>query len=170
MENKWSMKSWKIEVKCRFVVSFLTFTFLVSIATAQVAITAAGSDVSGESGSLSYSIGQVVYQFHAGTSGSATEGVQQPYRILAAPVVKKASNKYLSFTVFPNPTTDFLFLNIENFKNENLSFQVIDIHGRVLYNQKITDAQTRFFVGNLSPAIYGILVMSNGNWLIHLKS
>ncbi len=149
MKNKRTVKNW-------VVTSLLSFAFLVATATAQEAIVAAGIDVSGNGGSISYSVGQVVYQIHTGTNVSVTEGVQQSYRIELAPAIKKAGDLYLSFTAFPNPATDLLVLNIENFKNENLSFQVVDVHGRILHSQKITAQQTHFFMGNLAPSIYSI--------------
>jgi hypothetical protein len=152
MRNIKTVKSW-------VVASLLSFTFLLSRATAQEAIVTAGIDVSGNSGSLSYSVGQVVYQIYTGTGGSVTEGVQQPYRIPAAPEIKKAGGIIMSFAVFPNPATDFLDMRVENFNNENLSLQLIDIHGKVLYNQKITASQTRVVTGNLASAVYGLQVM-----------
>lgn len=146
-------------VKSGFVVVLLTFAFLVSMTSAQEAITVAGIDVAVNSGSLSYSVGQVVYQIHTGTGGSVTEGVQQSYLIRIAPKSKKNSDKYLSFTVFPNPAADFLDLKVENFNHENLSFQVVDINGRVLLNQRITASQTRFSMNELAPAVYYVQVM-----------
>lgn len=48
---------------------------------AQTSVNATDGDVSGSGGSVSYSVGQVVYTTHTGTSGSVAEGVQQPYEI-----------------------------------------------------------------------------------------
>lgn len=145
-------------IKARTVEVFFIFTFLFSTATAQEAIIAAGVDVSGKGGSVSYSVGQVVYQFHNDTNGSLSEGVQQSYRILALPVIKEARRVYLSFTAFPNPATDHLILKVENFDHENLSFQVIDLYGRILDNRKITGSQTQIDMGNFVSATYFVNV------------
>jgi len=170
MRNINILKNRRFKLKSWFVASLITVTFSLSTATAQEAIVTAGINVSGNDGSLSYSVGQVVYLFHTGTNGSVVEGVQQPYRILGASVLKKESrNISLTFSAFPNPATDLLFLNVENFDNENLSFQVVDIHGRVLHTQKITDSQTRIVISNLAPAIYGVQIMSDNKLVNTIK-
>jgi len=162
-------KNWKLKVKSWVVASLLTFTFLLSTVTAQETIIAAGTDVSGDGGSVSYSVGQVVYQIHTGVNGSVAEGIQQPYRILVASEIEEARGIYLSFTAFPNPATDYLILKVDNYDKENLSFQVIDIHGKALHNQKITGNQTRIAMGNLSPAIYGVQVFFDNKLLKTFK-
>ena len=159
MRNISTVKNRRFKVKSWFVASLITFSFSLSMATAQEAIVTAGINVSGNSGSLSYTVGQVVYQIHTTTNSSVVEGIQQPYSILALPETKKASSIYLTITAFPNPANDFLFLKIENFNNENMEVQIIDIHGRVLHHQKITVNQTHFTMDNLASAIYGVQVM-----------
>jgi hypothetical protein len=159
MKNLGTLESWKFKLRSCLLASLLNISFLFSIATAQEAIITGGTEVSGIGGSLSYSLGQVVYQIHTGTNGSIAEGVQQPCMIPPTPAIKKAGSPYLSFTAFPNPTSDYLFLNVKNFNDENLSFQIIDIHGKVLHYQKISDSQTSFYTGNLAPAIYCLQIM-----------
>ncbi len=48
---------------------------------AQEALPASGNNASGSGGSSSYSVGQLVFSYKTGTTGSVTEGVQQPYEI-----------------------------------------------------------------------------------------
>lgn len=159
MRNKMTIKNREFKLKSWAVASFLTFTFLFSTATAQEALLAAGVDVSGSGGSLSYSVGQVVYQIHTGTDGSLAEGVQQPYRITVASAVEEARGIYLMFTAFPNPATKYLTLKVENFDKENLSYQVVDMHGKILDNQKITVNQTRIDMANLETSTYFVKVI-----------
>lgn len=45
---------------------------------AQVAIVGSGSNATGSGGSLSYSIGQVVYTTNSGSTFTSAQGVQQP--------------------------------------------------------------------------------------------
>ena len=65
---------------------------------AQEAIPASGGDASGSGGSVSYSIGQVVYQTHTCTSGSVAEGVQQSFEILVVTAIEEAKGVTLSVT------------------------------------------------------------------------
>ena len=59
---------------------------------AQTSVNATGGDASGGGGSVSYSVGQVVYTTHTGTSGSVAEGVQQPYEISVVTGLEEAQS------------------------------------------------------------------------------
>jgi len=48
---------------------------------AQESVNAAGGNASGSGGTVSYTVGQVVYTTKTGTNGSVAEGVQQAYEI-----------------------------------------------------------------------------------------
>ena len=48
---------------------------------AQQAINASGANATGSGGSVSYSVGQVLYTTNSGSNGSSAQGVQQPYEI-----------------------------------------------------------------------------------------
>lgn len=126
---------------------------------AQESINATGGDASGGGGSVSYSVGQVVYTTNTGTSGSVSEGVQQPYEILVVTAIEEAKGINLSVSAYPNPTTDYLTLRIDEFEISNLSFQLFDMNGKLLQNEKITGNQTSIVMSNLVPATYFVKVV-----------
>lgn len=126
---------------------------------AQTSVNATDGDVSGSGGSVSYSVGQVVYTTHTGTSGSVAEGVQQPYEISVVTGLEEAQSINLSVTAYPNPTTDYLTLRIDEFEISNLSFQLYDMNGKLLQNEKITSDQTSIVMSNLLPATYFVKVI-----------
>lgn len=128
---------------------------------AQEAIPATGGNASGSGGSASYSVGQVVYTTNTGTNGSVAQGVQQPYEISVISGIEQAKGINLICSAYPNPTTDFLTLNVENYDNENLSYQLFDISGKLLENKKLTSNETRIDMNNRVPAIYFLKVMDN---------
>lgn len=129
---------------------------------AQTAVPTSGGDASGIGGSSSYSIGQIVYTTNIGASGSVAQGVQQPFEISVITGLKEAKDLNLSVLAYPNPTTYFLNLKVENYENTNLSYQLYDISGKLLEIKKITDNETRIAMNNLVPAIYFVKV-SQGN-------
>lgn len=67
----------------------------------------------------------------------------------------------LLIKVYPDPTTDYLKLSVNEFDFSNLSYQLYDIHGRLLQNEKITDNQTSIVVNNLVSATYFVKVIQN---------
>jgi hypothetical protein len=129
---------------------------------AQETIPATGGNALGSGGSMSYSVGQVVYTTNTGTNGSVAQGVQQPYEISIVIGIEEAKGIKLTISAFPNPTTDFLTLKVENYDKENLSYQLFDMQGKFLENKKITDNQTSIVISNLVPATYFVKV-TEGN-------
>jgi hypothetical protein len=128
---------------------------------AQETVSAAGGNDSGSGGSVSYTVGQVLYTTIIGTNGSVAQGVQQPYEISVVSGLEEASGINLVCSAWPNPAFDILTLKVENQKTEKLSFQLYDINGKLLENRKITSRETSISMGNYIPAVYFLKVTSN---------
>ena len=126
---------------------------------AQTSVNATGGNASGSGGSASYSVGQVVYTTNTGTNGSVAQGVQQPFEISVVTGIEEAKGINLSVSAYPNPTTDYLTLSIGEFDISNLSYQLYDMNGKLLQNEKITGNQTSIAMGNLVPANYFVKVI-----------
>ncbi len=129
---------------------------------AQESVNATGGDASGSGGSASYSVGQVVYTTNTGTNGSVAQGVQQPYEISVVTGLEEAKGISLSVTAYPNPTTDYLTLRIDastTLSIQSMSYQLYDMNGKLLQNEKITGNQTSIVMSNLVPATYFVKVI-----------
>jgi hypothetical protein len=123
---------------------------------AQESPTATGGDATGTGGTDSYSAGQVVYTTATGTNGSVAQGVQQPYEISIITGVKETTIN-LEMNVYPNPTTNFLSLKVDastSLSNQQLSYQLIDLQGKVITNKKVTATNSTINVESLPKAIY----------------
>tara|TARA_B110001469_G_scaffold115996_1_gene120914 strand:+ start:413 stop:892 length:480 start_codon:yes stop_codon:yes gene_type:complete len=125
---------------------------------AQESPTTAGGEATGTGGTASYSVGQVVYTSATGTNGSLAQGVQQPYEISVTIGIKETSIN-LELSVYPNPTTDYLTLKVDDF--ETLNFQLIDLQGKVIANKKVTNATTIIKMEELAKALYFLNVTKN---------
>jgi len=146
------------------VVTLFTFAFSLSTATAQESLNATGGNASGSEGSAGYSVGQVVYTTNTGTNGSVAQGVQQPYEISVVTGIEEAIGINLSVSAYPNPTTDYLTLIInDNVQTRHalsqLSYQLYDMNGKLLQSTKITGKQTSIDMSNLVPATYFVKVV-----------
>ena len=124
---------------------------------AQSSGNATGGNASGGGGSASYSVGQVVYNTNTGTNGSVAQGVQQPYEISVVTGLEEA--KGIMISAYPNPTTDYLTLEVKDFEISNLHFQLSDMNGKLLQNEKMTGNQTRIVMSNLLPASYFVKII-----------
>jgi len=144
----------------KLIILFLLFIVLSEL-HAQEANMSAGSNASGFGGSASYSIGQVVYTTQTGSNGTVTQGVQQAYEISVINGIEDVKDINFVCTAYPNPATDFLTLNIENYDNKDLSYQLFDISGELLESKKLTSNETTITMTNRVSAIYFLKVIDN---------
>ena len=131
------------------------------LAQAQESANASGGDATGSGGTVAYSVGQVVYTTNTGGTGSVAQGVQHAFEIFSVGIKETAMN--ISLTAFPNPTTENLTLQISDFNNEKLSYQLFDMQGKQLSNGQITGPQTQINMNNLPTATYFIIVVNQEN-------
>ena len=131
-------------------------------AQAQQATTATGENASGSGGNLTYSVGQIVYTTNTGTTGSVAQGIQQPYEISIVLGIDNHSIN-LELTACPNPTTNYLTLNIGNAELSALNFQLYDISGKLIESRKIISSSETIGMENLPSATYFLKVNNNIN-------
>ena len=158
---------WKVK---SFVVATLftfTFAFSLSTATAQESVNTTGGDASGSGGTVAYSLGQVFYTTNSGTSGTISQGVQQAYEI--STVGMKETELTISLSVFPNPTTDHLTLQIHDYNNEKLTYQLFDMQGKLLSSEVIISNQTQINMSDLPVATYFMIVMQKNRKIQSFK-
>jgi len=119
-----------------------------------------GATVSGSNGTVSYSIGQLVYTTNSGTTGSVAQGVQQPYEIQIVSGIEEATSVGLTCSAFPNPVTDLLIIKLGSYNKGNLSYRLYDINGKVVLNKRITNDETTISMKNINPSVYFLKVMT----------
>jgi hypothetical protein len=141
-------------------IGVLTILIILNITThAQESLNGAGGDANGGNGKVSYSIGQTVYSAYSDSSGSAAQGVQQPYEIT---VTLDAANIdiNLEMNIYPNPTIKDLNLIIEGHSN-NFSFEIYDLNGEILKSQNIKTDNTVIKMEGLANAVYFLNIKQN---------
>ncbi len=130
---------------------------LTTILTAQDAIVATGGNGSGSGGTVSYTIGQIFYN---GTDGIVSEGVQQPYEILTVGIENPIAVD-LRLSAYPNPTSNFLNLKVENYESDKLSYQLFDVSGNLLSSKAIFGNEAQIEMGNFVAAVYILKIVDN---------
>jgi len=128
---------------------------------AQEATIATGGNASGNGGSVSYSVGQVVWTIIADTNFSVTQGVQQPYEIYFSAGIQEPRDHIIHCTVYPNPTNDFLVLKFDGALQSHYSGSVFDLSGKLLQTIRIFGEQTLVPMKNLPQATYFLKVTSD---------
>jgi hypothetical protein len=92
-----------------------------------------GGDAEGSNGSISFTVGQVVYTSAEGSNGSVNQGVQQPYDI---DIITGIEHKEIELTLYPNPTLGQFNLSIADSRVSEYSIQLFDVAGRLLLSKK----------------------------------
>jgi len=133
---------------------------------AQESPTASGGDATGSGGTVDYSVGQVAYITNVNASGTVSQGVQQAYEIFTVGIQESELN--ISLSVFPNPTADNLTLQISDYNNEKLSYQLYDMRGELLNNGRVSGQQTQINTASLPSATYFIHVVNQKNEQVQL--
>lgn len=147
-------------MKISFYIVFGLLILPLSI-MAQQAVPASGGSAETSFGSFSYTLGQIDYGSASGTKGSMSQGVQHTYEIWVTSVMENYESIDLVFSVYPNPTIDFLDLQIENYNHSQLSYQLFDQNGKIIRAQNIDYVVTRISMASLATATYFIRVIEN---------
>jgi len=122
------------------------------ILMAQQTISPAGGDATGMEGTVSYTVGQIVYTTNTGTNGSVSQGIQQVYEISV--ISGFDMDIKLSVTTYPNPVENKLILKTEAENAVDYNYQIFDMNGNLIETNKIVSNESIIFMGNLSPAVY----------------
>ncbi len=140
------------------ITTFIVFLLSLAGATfAQSAIVPLGGDTQSNSGSVSYTVGQIAVESAANSNGSVTivEGVQQPYEIMTVGV-DEYPQIALNAVVYPNPTENLAQLRLNGFEipADGLRAILYDGNGKQLQSLMVTDDLTAFQIGQYATGTY----------------
>lgn len=143
----------------------IILNFCIHKSYTQTSINSAGGNIPGNTGSVSYSIGQAFYTTYRGSKGSVAQGVQQAYEISVVSDIHQSNNIKFYATTYPNPTTDDLLLHIVNYQSSNLNFQLYNEPGQLLQQGKISSEETLVSMDKLIASVY-YLKLTQGTKII----
>ena len=107
---------------------------------AQLSVLTTGGDISSASGTVSFSVGQVMYNHIDGEIGSLNQGVQQPYTFTIVGI--EDPQEETSWQLFPNPANEFVNIQMSTASHVNGSHsytaRLYDMKGN-LVTEKILD-------------------------------
>ena len=148
-------------MKIKLPLIFLFSIFCFTILTAQRNMVAAAGEMMSSTSSVSYSIGQIFYEPLETSSGNLLQGLQQPYEWHLVNTVDEFENVEISLQFFPNPTTDFLFLEMENSQNTSFDLRLFDSSGKLLKKRKFKGGRDLMSLGHLPAGIYYLNLKAN---------
>ena len=125
---------------------------------------AVGGDVEGVGGSMSYSIGQLLYLPEENVNGITTSGVQVANEIDAI-----ENYQEIDISAYPNPIADYFFLRVSELKKGKLWYGFFDLQGKLLSNKMITETTTKIIPEFLKTGVYFLNVHEGTTILKTLK-
>ena len=132
-----------------------------TVSYSQSTVSTTGGDASGAGGSASYTVGQLSYVTYTGTNGSVAQGVQHAYEITSVAGTEEILGIDLGLNVFPNPTVDYLTLTVDNYLDNDLTYTLHDINGKVLSSSVVIENSTSIDMSSYEPAPYYLKVVQN---------
>ncbi len=150
---------------------FLTVLWATTL-FAQSTIVPVGGDAQSNSGSISYTVGQIaaLSTNNNNASISVAEGVQQPYEIMTVGV-DNYPQIALNAVVYPNPTDNLAQLQLNGFEIPTGGLRAIlyDSNGKRLQDIPITENLTLFQIGHYATGAYYIELRDGKSVLKTLK-
>ena len=134
-------------------------------------INTSGADATGSSGTVTYSIGQVFYTYIGQSVYNVAQGIQHEELEKTLTTPENNVEPKTEIFIFPNPTTDYVTINMEGLEVENgpRSYQLYDIQGRILKQNTINQSETQINLTDLSSSIYILQVYLNNKVLKTFK-
>jgi hypothetical protein len=120
-------------------------------------IGSAGNTATNANTQLSWTIGEPITNTATNSNNILTQGFNQCVLLITAIDEKQNSN----ITISPNPTSDFVTINIEESDLQNAQYLLHDTNGKLILQNKINDKQTKLSFTDLPKATYFVQVASN---------
>lgn len=132
------------------IVKAQTTNFITPIQT----LDSAGGEGSGEGGSISISVGQLSYTTISDPQLEIYQGVQIPAFNDAGTIAPAEKPLKIDIQAYPNPTTDYFVLNVQNYENEDLTYEFYNLQGKLIETKPINSSKTTINSSNLEAAVY----------------
>ncbi len=158
-------------MKATLLFSLLPTVFMVisvNLQAQQGTMTASASG-SGEGGAISWSVGQVIYHQWTNDHGSLLEGVQQPFEIQYMPGFGELPEIGIRCSLYPNPATLYVMLEIEEKEMAHLTYHIHDLRGQLLKEDVITQTATVIPVDGMKESLYFITIFRDNKPLTSCK-
>ena len=143
------------------IIMFTISALSMGLCQAQQSANVTGGNAFGIGGTVNYSVGQVFFKTNSTFSGTVSQGVQQSYEIYA--LGNNEIDKRLTLSIFPNPTNNYLIVEVNEFESSMLNFQLFDLNGKLLNVGKIVSKQTQINTIGLKPATYFVHIITHEN-------
>jgi hypothetical protein len=122
--------------------------------TSPSVVSSSGDSYSNGNVIMDYTLGEIVVETHTNSTTILTQGFHQEILKITTEVV----NIDIKTKVYPNPTTNFLIVELE--KNVNADILVYDINGKIVIKDRLNNEQQKQL---------DFSFLKQGNYLLHIN-
>ena len=126
----------------------------------QQVVSSAGNFHANTSGSVSWTLGELAVETLTTAGNILTQGFQQSR--LTVTGIGDIPLLDFEILVFPNPASDHLIISTDKEQHENLYYQLYDLSGKIVLQDRIRETETTIPVNHLKSAVY-LLRIIEGN-------
>lgn len=135
--------------------TLLLLILIPVVSFSQEVISSQGDSYSNASGSVDFTIGEVVIVTGTDGNNDLTQGFHQTnWKFVGL----EDHNPKMEISVYPNPIDNEI--NIESDAFENLHYVLYDAAGRIVLEDQLTNAKTAVQSGHLLPASYTLVIQN----------
>jgi hypothetical protein len=151
------------KISILFVISIISFSAISQNLSPEL-VSSSGTHFSNATYQLDWSLGECVTTTHSADNYVITQGFHQENYSISVGITD--CNTSIDITVYPNPTTDFITINITSDNLKNVSnLRLTDTNGKVLLQEKVNEIETFLNFSEYASGVY-FLSIKNNNQLI----
>lgn len=90
-----------------------------------------------------------------------TAGYNFLQKMSSGPVGIEENKNETLFSIYPNPSSSVFFIELEKINQDNITLEITNVTGTVLYSQKVTTSNTIINTDSFSKGIYFLSIRKN---------
>lgn len=149
-------------VKIRLIQGIIILLFLGTELSAQEVISPAGTSYENTSIAIDFTVGELAIQTESTNQTIVTQGFHQNFKTTITAL--KPMNLSVEVSVFPNPTSDFINIASEDYKDD-IIYSLYNLNG-VLITQGTFNTSTNLSIKSYTKGMYQLLLTNSNQQLI----
>lgn len=130
----------------------------------QQLISTGGDYFSGESGSMSWSVGELVVATFTNENTALTQGFHQTYTY---GVYTQDLETEEHFLTYPNPARDHFYVMAPHLEDQNYDYILMDFTGKMVASGKIQNSPERISLSGMQSSVYFLRITEKNR---HVKT
>ncbi|MFL2638748.1 MAG: T9SS type A sorting domain-containing protein [Flavobacteriaceae bacterium] len=133
--------------------------FVSSFCFSQQDVVTSGGDGESNSGSFSYSIGQIlVFEMKSSKDAWSEEALSLNHGVQQIYIPTCTNSEKIQIIASPNPSSGIVNMEFLKWDDIELNIQVFDVSGKFIFSRKINQSKTQLNLDGLSSGVYIISV------------